>query len=37
VPPELAILILDFDALLADLLGHPLLAGQGVLASPFTT
>jgi len=36
VPPELAIVILDFDVLLADLLGHPLLAGQGVLAGRFT-
>src|SRR5829696_1593494 len=34
LPPTRPILVLDLDPLLADLLGHPLLAGHGVLVQP---
>src|SRR5215213_5310596 len=34
LPPARPIVVLDFDLLLADLLGHPLLAGHGVLVEP---
>src|SRR5215212_9881268 len=34
LPPTRPIVVLDLDLLLADLLGHPLLAGHGVLVEP---
>src|SRR5918994_931376 len=34
VPPTRPVLVVDVDPLLADLLGHPLLAGHGVLVEP---
>src|SRR5512132_2660345 len=34
VPPARSVLVLDVDLLLADLFGHALLAGHGVLVEP---